>query len=30
MATPVLLELQQHGRDILVYMSRAETEAVRG
>ena len=28
--TPILLELQQQGKDILVYLSRAETGAIRG
>ena len=30
MSAPILLELQQREQDILAYLSRAETEAVRG
>jgi hypothetical protein len=30
MSAPILLELQQREQDILVYLSRTETEAVRG
>jgi hypothetical protein len=30
MSAPILLELQQREQDILVYLSRAEPEVVRG
>jgi hypothetical protein len=30
MSAPILLELQQREQDILAYLSRTETEAVRG
>jgi hypothetical protein len=30
LSAPILLELQQREQDILAYLSRTETEAVRG